>query len=558
MFKPKKRDQLPYRRSLSATAIQDHRREVTAPTKEPEPLEPVVASASPTKDHKKRIVMSLPGLERYKLIKKLGDGAFANVYMARDLQSGQKVAIKVAFKQELDAAEHGNHRHLHPNMKQRPKATERVRILKEVQIMRGVRHPNIVRLHQFIETKSNYFLIMDLCRGGEIFHRLVDLTYFSEALARHVIIQVANAVRHLHEQCGIAHRDIKLENILFDPIAIIPSGAQQNVVKGRVDGEMKRDEGLFTENIGGGGIGKVKLADFGLSKVIWDNSTLTPCGTVGYTAPEIVRDQKYSKSVDMWSIGCVLYTLLCGFPPFYDESIRVLTQKIAHGQFTFLSPWWDAVSAEAKDLITHLLHVDPRERYTIDDFFKHPWIHDTYQRMYKTNSMSTRAPKKPPTTRTLAIENASRKAKAAKPSIEHHASNDPPFHSPEHNKHGDKQDKNDPVTRAYPRPVQENELYSPGVASLKEILDITYAMQRLGEEKAWQKQQEAQGKTQPPAQAATTMRELQSPQGPDFQLNLNQASLLRNRRIERLNQKDPGGAEESSLHKAACAGRQHQ
>lgn len=101
--------------------------------------------------------------------------------------------------------------------------------------------------------------------------------------------------------------------------------------------EPKEDEGQFIEGVGGGGIGFVKIADFGLSKVVWDQHTLTPCGTVGYTAPEIVKDQRYSKSVDMWALGCVLYTLLCGFPPFYDESIKVLTEKVAKGEFSFLS-----------------------------------------------------------------------------------------------------------------------------------------------------------------------------------------------------------------------------
>jgi serine/threonine-protein kinase RCK2 len=101
---------------------------------------------------------------------------------------------------------------------------------------------------------------------------------------------------------------------------------------------------------------------------------MTPCGTVGYTAPEIVKDERYSKSVDMWALGCVLYTLLCGFPPFYDESIQTLTEKVARGQYTFLSPWWDEISSSAKDLISHLLAVDPDQRYDIDQFLNHPWI----------------------------------------------------------------------------------------------------------------------------------------------------------------------------------------
>lgn len=109
---------------------------------------------------------------------------------------------------------------------------------------------------------------------------------------------------------------------------------------------------------------------------------MTPCGTVGYTAPEIVKDERYSKSVDMWALGCVLYTLLCGFPPFYDESIQVLTEKVARGQYTFLSPWWDDISKSAQDLVSHLLTVDPEKRYDINQFLEHPWIRESSDPTY--------------------------------------------------------------------------------------------------------------------------------------------------------------------------------
>ena len=165
--------------------------------------------------------------------------------------------------------------------------------------------------------------------------------------------------------------DIKPENILFNPIPFVPSKVPKPKQPGDED---KVDEGEFIPGQGAGGIGKIKIADFGLSKIVWDNQTMTPCGTVGYTAPEIVKDERYSKSVDMWALGCVLYTLLCGFPPFYDESIEVLTEKVAKGQFTFLSPWWDDISKSAQDLISHLLTVDPEKRYTITEFLAHPWI----------------------------------------------------------------------------------------------------------------------------------------------------------------------------------------
>ncbi|GJJ73346.1 serine/threonine-protein kinase RCK2 [Entomortierella parvispora] len=320
-----------------------------------------------------------PGLERYTLVEKMGDGAFSNVYKARDTKTGGLVAVKIVRKYDINA--HQN-KHLHKDMKKKPRVTERANILKEVQIMRQLKHPGIVELHEFSESDEHYFLVLELAPGGELFHRIVKLTYFSEELTRHVIVQVAQAIRYLHEEKGVIHRDIKPENILFEPIPIIPSPPGYRPS----DEEEKEDEGIFQPGVGGGGIGRVKIADFGLSKVVWDSQTMTPCGTVGYTAPEIVKDERYSKSVDMWAMGCVLYTLLCGFPPFYDESIQALTEKVARGQYTFLSPWWDEISVEVKDLITHLLCVDPVKRYTIDQFLAHPWVRAGEQSMYANDS----------------------------------------------------------------------------------------------------------------------------------------------------------------------------
>ncbi|KAF8525360.1 kinase-like domain-containing protein [Gautieria morchelliformis] len=342
----------------------------------------------------------------------MGDGAFSNVYKAVDTQSGQKVAIKVVRKFELNSSQRAN-------------------ILKEVQIMRQINHPSVVKLISFSESDEYYFLVLELLEGGELFHQIVKLTYFSENLARHVIVQVAKGIRFLHEECGVVHRDIKPENLLFERIPIQPS----NTPISRPYDEEKEDEGEFIPDVGGGGIGRVKIADFGLSKVVWNEETMTPCGTVGYTAPEIVKDERYSKSVDMWALGCVLYTLLCGFPPFYDESINVLTEKVAKGHYTFLSPWWDDISASAKDLITHLLCVDPSQRYTIDEFLAHPWINETP------------APPPPPT-----------------PIIT------PATYIP----------LDSPLLQAVRGGARDGR--SPGLATLKEAFDITYAVHRMEEE----------------------------------------------------------------------------
>uniref|UniRef100_V5EJ49 Protein kinase n=1 Tax=Kalmanozyma brasiliensis (strain GHG001) TaxID=1365824 RepID=V5EJ49_KALBG len=357
--------------------------------------------------------------ERFQLIKKMGDGAFSNVYKARDRQTGQKVAIKVVRKYELNS-------------------NQRANILKEVQIMRNLKHDGIVELQSFSESREHYFLVLELMEGGELFHQIVKLTYFSEALARHVILQVAHAIRYLHEERGVVHRDIKPENLLFESIKIIPS---KHPIQRPYD-EEKEDEGEFMPGIGGGGIGRVKIADFGLSKVVWEESTMTPCGTVGYTAPEIVKDERYSKSVDMWALGCVLYTLLCGFPPFYDESISVLTEKVAKGYYTFLSPWWDDISKSAKDLITHLLCVDPRQRYTIDEFLRHPWcnVKDPIPDLNSADIALAKASEMPLDSPLLASMKSGNAAR--------------------------------------------NAMMSPGINRLKEAFDVTYAVHRMEEEGA--------------------------------------------------------------------------
>ena len=321
--------------------------------------------------------------------------------------------------------------------------------------MRNLNHPNIIRLHDFQETREYYYLIMDFAAGGELFHQIVRLTYFSEDLSRHVIGQVAEAIRYLHEEKGVVHRDIKPENLLFEPIPIIPSKVKRPVQPGDED---KEDEGEFNLGYGGGGIGKIMLGDFGLSKVVWESNTMTPCGTVGYTAPEIVKDERYSKSVDMWALGCVLFTLLCGFPPFYDESIQALTEKVARGEYTFLSPWWDEISKSVKDLISNLLTVDPYKRYTISQFLAHPWMQSNL------NQATTPADDAPPT---AFIERKEFLDVPASPLL--------------------------PLTAGHQLPPKNPfapktpDFRSPGEINMKELFDVTYAVHRIEEESAVRK-----------------------------------------------------------------------
>lgn len=392
---------------------------------DPTVLERIVAEEREAKGK----LPNYPGLERWTLLEKMGDGAFSNVYRAKD-NTGQygEAAIKVVRKFEMNSSQRAN-------------------ILKEVQIMRQLDHPNIVKLIDFSESRQYYYIILELCPGGELFHQIVRLTYFSEDLSRHVIIQVAKALEYLHEEAGVVHRDIKPENLLFYPMPFVPT---RNPKPKGPDDEDKADEGEFIKGQGAGGIGVIKIADFGLSKVIWDSQTMTPCGTVGYTAPEIVKDERYSKSVDMWAMGCVLYTLLCGFPPFYDESIQTLTEKVARGQYTFLSPWWDDISKSAQDLVSHLLTVDPEKRYDIKEFLNHPWIREADEPTYS-------------------------------------AADAPPLATPLHVRQKDYEMGGGNVLQqnfAYLESpgAKRSDFRSPGAINLREVFDVGYAVHRQEEE----------------------------------------------------------------------------
>ncbi|KAF2748276.1 Ca2+/calmodulin-dependent protein kinase [Sporormia fimetaria CBS 119925] len=425
---------------VAARAADDQRKREQAKQNaakvDPQVLERIIAEEREAKGKLPRY----PGLERWTLLEKMGDGAFSNVYRAKDNQ-GQwgEVAIKVVRKFEMNSSQD----HLHPDFKKQPKTVERANILKEVQIMRQLDHPNIVKLIDFSESRQYYYIVLELCPGGELFHQIVRLTYFSEDLSRHVIIQVAKALEYLHEEAGVVHRDIKPENLLFYPIPFVPT--RNPKPKGPED-EDKADEGEFIRGQGAGGIGTIKIADFGLSKVIWDSQTMTPCGTVGYTAPEIVKDERYSKSVDMWALGCVLYTLLCGFPPFYDESIQTLTEKVARGQYTFLSPWWDDISKSAQDLITHLLTVDPEKRYDIKQFLNHPWIREANELTYAAHDA-------------------------------------PPLATPLSAREKGKEDPLKPNFAYLESPgAKRMDFRSPGAVNLREVFDVGYAVHRQEEE----------------------------------------------------------------------------
>jgi len=186
---------------------------------------------------------------------------------------------------------------------------------------------------------------MELLTGGELFDRIVAKGSYSEKEASDLIKDIASAILYLHS-IGIVHRDLKPENLIY----LSP----------------KNDS-------------PIKITDFGLAKYRSgkDMAMTTACGTPGYVAPEVLKNEPYDKAVDMWSLGVILYILLCGFPPFYHESTAQLYKQIKKGEYDFPDPYWTDISDSAKDLVRCLLCVPPKDRYTAAQVLAHPWIAGT-------------------------------------------------------------------------------------------------------------------------------------------------------------------------------------
>ncbi|XP_048096061.1 calcium/calmodulin-dependent protein kinase type II delta 2 chain isoform X4 [Sardina pilchardus] len=261
--------------------------------------------------------------DEYQLFEELGKGAFSVVRRCVKISSGQEYAAKIINTKKLSARDHQ-------------------KLEREARICRLLKHPNIVRLHDSISEEGFHYLVFDLVTGGELFEDIVAREYYSEADASHCIQQILESVHHCHVN-GIVHRDLKPENLLL-----------ASKLKGAA----------------------VKLADFGLAiEVQGDQQAWFGfAGTPGYLSPEVLRKDPYGKPVDMWACGVILYILLVGYPPFWDEDQHRLYQQIKAGAYDFPSPEWDTVTPEAKDLINKMLTINPSKRITATEALKHPWI----------------------------------------------------------------------------------------------------------------------------------------------------------------------------------------
>lgn len=202
----------------------------------------------------------------------------------------------------------------------------------EVEILSEVDHPNVVKLIEIYDEGAVLFLVMELMSGGELFDRIVEKEAYSEKEAASTIKPIVDAIRYCHDN-GIVHRDLKPENLLYE------TEEQTSIIK---------------------------ISDFGLARFVQEELATTACGTPGYIAPEIVEGKGYGKEVDYWSIGIILYIMLCGFPPFYDDNNQKLFEAITSCKYEFPSPYFDKVSDSAKDLISKILVRDPKDRLNAD------------------------------------------------------------------------------------------------------------------------------------------------------------------------------------------------
>jgi len=260
--------------------------------------------------------------EFYSIQGKLGRGNFAVVRKVQRRTDGKFFAAKIITKKKM-----------------KPKDLDL--LVKEVQILKVLKHPNINSMIETFDTKNHLYIVLELLEGENLFENIVKRRVYTEVDAALVVEQVARACEYMHER-GIIHRDLKPENLVY-----LDKKHQQ-----------------------------ICVTDFGLSKFMdhTQSKTKTACGTPAFVAPEVLRQEEYGTQVDMWSLGTILYIMLCGYPPFVEKNLPRLYKAIKKGNVEFNKPYWDNVSKDAKDCVQGLLTVELHKRLTPTELLKHPWI----------------------------------------------------------------------------------------------------------------------------------------------------------------------------------------
>lgn len=265
----------------------------------------------------------------YKLGKTVGSGAFSVVKLAEEKETGKQWACKIMTLPKANAT---------------PKDDENSReeIFYEIDILCRVDHESVMQLKEYYEEEDKVYIITELLTGGELLDAVIERGSYTEEDARQVFLRLIKGIQYLHSK-NIVHRDLKLENLL-----------------------LANKEDMTT----------IKIADFGLAKRSMNGYMETVCGTPQYVAPEVIKPVPgvtYGPECDLWSTGVVLFTILAGYPPFYNENTPALFRQIRKGAFSFDDPVWEDISDDAKDLIRKLLTVSPEDRITADQCLQHKW-----------------------------------------------------------------------------------------------------------------------------------------------------------------------------------------
>jgi calcium-dependent protein kinase len=259
----------------------------------------------------------------YTKIEKLGSGSYGVVWKVQHNQTGLDRAMKKITK--------------NPNSKKETEAE----ILNEIEILRKLDHPNIVKIFEFFNTTDGYFLITEFCSGGELYREIKINKKIKEEVAAHIMYQLLSAVNYCHSY-GIIHRDLKPENILIE----------------------SKEKDLYN----------IKVIDFGTAKILEKNKNEKKIiGSAYYIAPEVL-EKNYNEKSDLWSCGVIMYILLSGKAPFTGETDSVILDKIKNGSFEMLEPVWEKISPDAKDLIRRLLEHNQKKRISAQEALQHKWF----------------------------------------------------------------------------------------------------------------------------------------------------------------------------------------
>ena len=275
--------------------------------------------------------------KKYKIIEKIGTGSYGQVYLAENIFTKESIAMKEIKKSTEDLLSDGE-------------------IMDEINILKNLDHPDIVRIMEFYNTEQSYFIISEYCPGGELYFKVNQK--FSETQIAVMFRQILSGLAYLHSN-NIIHRDLKLENILI-----------KEIEKSR-----ETNEDLFI----------LKIIDFGTAKIFDKNKKeRTIVGSSYYIAPEVIN-KKYNQECDMWSAGVILYMFIVGHAPFDGKTNREIMERIKKGNYLKNEERWINSSKEVKDLIQKLLVLEPEKRLTAIEALKHPWFKVTNSNILYNN-----------------------------------------------------------------------------------------------------------------------------------------------------------------------------